>query len=139
MIERSDRQLVSARREESEMEAYLRYSSREKASCITMSEHEILLKRREDELSTEMRQQLVKGHVDMRRQTAEAVELYCSEHHAEVARLEEDKQHFVNALAESMNEVTRLRSKHQDYGEWEYDEEYKEEGGDDDDFTRQAS
>ena len=60
----------------------------------------------------------------MRKRTAEAVELSLAEHRAEVARLAEDRQHFVNALAESMNEVTRLRNKHQNYGAWERDEEY---------------
>ena len=52
----------------------------------------------------------------MRRQTAEAVESSLSEHRAEITLLEQDTQHFVNALAESMNEVTRLRSKHPDLG-----------------------
>ena len=62
----------------------------------------------------------------MRRQTAEVVESSLSEHRAEITRLEQDKQHFVNAFAESMNEVTRMRNKRQDLGEWEYDEEYED-------------
>ena len=49
------------------------------------------------------------GHAEMRKRTAEAVELSLDEHRAEVTRLEEDRQHFVTALAESMNEVNRLR------------------------------
>ncbi len=73
-LRESDRQLASARREESEMVEYLRNSSREKAMYILKSEHSILLKKREDELITDMRYQLVKGHVDMRKQTAEVVE-----------------------------------------------------------------
>ena len=59
----------------------------------------------------------------MRRQTAEVVESSLSGHRAEITRLEGDKQHFVDAVAESMNEVTRLRKTHQDYGERDYDEE----------------
>ena len=51
-----------------------------------------------------------------------------AEHCTEVTRLEEDRQHFVSALADSMNEVTRLRSKHLDYGEWEHDGGEYEEG-----------
>ena len=71
------------------------------------SEHETLLKALQDELITDMRKQLVNSHVDMRKRTSEAVELSLAEHRKEVGRLEEDRQHFVNALAESINEVTR--------------------------------
>jgi hypothetical protein len=39
----------------------------------------------------------------------------------------------VSALVESRNEVTRLRTKHLDYGEWEDGEEQYDEGGEDDD------
>ena len=94
------------------------------------SEHAILLKRREDELITDMRKQLVKSHAEMGRQMVEAVDSPLSEHRVEIAHLEVDKQHVVNALAEYMNEFTRLRNTHQDYGEWDYDEEYAEEDGD---------
>ena len=51
-----------------------------------------------------------------------------AEHSKEVGRLEEDRQHFVNALAESMNEVTRLRNMSFDYGEGEYDEDWYGKG-----------
>ena len=95
------------------MEAYLRNSALEKASHILKSEHAILLKNREDELITDMRQQLVKGHAEIIRQTAKSVELSLAEHGAEITRLAKDKQHFVIALGESMNEVTRLRNIHQ--------------------------
>ena len=115
----SDRQLASARRDESEMEASVQYYVREKALRIPKSEHATLLKKREDELITDMRQQLVQGHADMRRQTVEVVESSLSEHSADITSLEHDNQHFVNALAESTNEVTRLRDKHQDLGEWD--------------------
>ena len=60
LLRESDRQLASARRDESEMEAYLRNSAREKAMHILKSENAILLKKREDELITDMRKQLVK-------------------------------------------------------------------------------
>ena len=73
-LRESDRQLASARREESEMEASLQTSVREIALYIPKSKRNILLKTREDELITDMRQRLVKGHVEMRRQTAEVVE-----------------------------------------------------------------
>ena len=88
------------------LEAYIRHSAREKATYILKSEHATLLKKREDELITDMRQQFVKGHAEMRRQTAEVVESSLSEHRAEITCLEQDKQLFVNALAEYMNEVT---------------------------------
>ena len=35
----------------------------------------------------------------------------------------------MSARAESMNEVTRLRTKHLDYGEWEDGDEHYDEGG----------
>ena len=54
-LRESDRQLASARREESEMEAYLRNSAREKAMYLHKSEHAILLNAREDELVIDMR------------------------------------------------------------------------------------
>ena len=93
---------------------------------ILKSEHAMLLNMREDEVITDMRKQLAKGHVDMRRQTVEVVESSLFEHRAEITRLEEDKQHLVDALAESMNEVTMLRNKPQYHGEWDYDEEYED-------------
>ena len=89
------------------MEAYLRNSAREKAMYPHKSEHAIPIKAREDELVTDMRKQLVNGHAEMRKRTAEAVELSLA-HRTEVTRLEEERQHLVNTLAEPMNEVTRL-------------------------------
>ena len=69
----------------------------------------------------------------MRKNTSEAVETARAKHRKEITRLEEDRQHFVSALAESMNEATRLRTKHRDYGEWEDgDERYDEDGEEDD-------
>ena len=64
----------------------------------------------------------------MRQRTVEAVESTRVEHRKEITRLEEDRQHFVSALAESINEVTRLRTKHLDYGEWEDGDEHYDEG-----------
>ena len=46
------------------------------------------------------------GYSDMRQRTAEAVELSRAEHRKEIIRIEEDREHFVSALAESMNQVT---------------------------------
>ena len=67
----------------------------------------------------------------MCKNTSEAVESARAEHRKDITHLEEDRQHFVNELAESMNEVTRLRVKHHDYGGEEGDgdpeEEYYEE------------
>ena len=67
----------------------------------------------------------------MCKKTSEAVEIARAEHRREITRVEEDRRHFVNELAESMNEVTRLRAKRRDYGELEghgeQDDEYYEE------------
>ena len=101
------------------MEAYIRNTARDKAKYILRSEHESLLKAGEDELVTDMRKQLVHGYVVMRHRTVEAVELYHTEHREDSSRLEEDRQHFVGALSDSTSEVTSLRNKHLDYGEWE--------------------
>ncbi len=101
-LREADRQLASARREELEMEAYIRNSARDKAKYILKSEHESQLRAREDELVTDMRKQLANGHANMRKRTAEAVELSHAEHRKEVTRLEQDRQHFVSAPAESM-------------------------------------
>jgi hypothetical protein len=63
----------------------------------------------------------------MRKQTSEAVEVARAECRKDITRLEEDRQHFVNELAASMNEVTRLRMKHHEYGEEEYDVDHEED------------
>jgi hypothetical protein len=68
-----------------------------------------MLKKREDELIVDMRNQLVNGHAEVRRQTAQDVESSIFEHRAEITRLEEDRQQVVNSLADSMNEVARSR------------------------------
>ena len=101
------------------MEASIRNVARDKALYILTSEHESMLKVREDELVADMRKQLLIGYADMKQRTVEAVELSRTEHRKELTRLEEDRQHFVGALVDCMNEVTRLRTKHLDYGEWE--------------------
>ena len=91
----SDRQLVLARREEADMETAMRNAIRDKSSFILKSEHESLLKRREDELVADMRKQFSIGYSDMRQRTAQAVELSRAEHPKDVTRLEEGRQHFV--------------------------------------------
>ena len=95
-----------------------------------------MLKRREDELVAAMKKQLSIGYSDMRQRTVEAVESTRAGHREYIPRLEEDRQHFVSALAESMNEVTRLRTKHLDYGEWENEDEHYDGGEDDDNLDQ---
>ena len=68
-----ERQLVSARREEAEVESSLRNVIRDKSLYVLKSEHEPVLKRREDELVADMRKQLSIGYSDMRQRTTEAV------------------------------------------------------------------
>ena len=81
-----------------------------------------MLKVREDELVADMRQQLAIGYADMKQRTVEAAEL------SRTAHRREDRQHFVGALADCMNEVTRLRNKHLDYDAWVDDEGYYKVG-----------
>jgi hypothetical protein len=115
----TERQLVLPLRGEAEMEVSLTKTTRDTAHNIPKSEHESILKKREDDLVANMRKQLSIGYSDMCKKTSEAVETARAEHRKDITRLEEDRQHFVSALAESMNEVARLRTKHRDYGEWE--------------------
>ena len=65
--------MVVAPREEMEMDSFIRNSARDDSKYILKSEHALMLRKREDELITDMRSQLVKGHADMRKQTVEAV------------------------------------------------------------------
>ena len=53
----TERQLVLARRGEAEMELSLKKSDRDTAQYILKSEHDLTLKKREDELVTDMRNQ----------------------------------------------------------------------------------
>ena len=78
-----------------------------------------MLKKCEEELLADMQAQLVRGHAAMKRQTCEAVESADAGLKSGLARAEGDRQHFVASLAQSMNEVTALRSKYEDYDEWE--------------------
>ena len=96
----TERQLVSARREEAGMESSLRNAVWDKSQYVLKSEHESMLKQREEDLVADMRKQLLIGYSDMRQRTAEAVETTRAEHRKEITRLEEDRQHFVSALAE---------------------------------------
>jgi len=100
---------------------------------VLKSEHESLFKRREDELVADMRKQISIGYSAMRQRTAEAVEPTRAAHRKYITLLEEDRPHFVSSvLAESMNEVTRLRTKHLDYGDLENEDEHYDEGEDGD-------
>jgi hypothetical protein len=123
----TERQLVLARRNEEEMQLSLKKTDRDVAQYVLKSEHEAMLKRREEDLIADMRKKLSIGHSDMCKKTSEVVETAQAEYRKDITRLEEDRQHFVNELAASMNEVTRLRMKHHEYGEKEYDVDQGEE------------
>ena len=60
-----------------------------------------MLKKREEDLVADMRKQLSIGYSDMCKKTSEAVETARAEHRKEIARLEDDRPHFVNELAEN--------------------------------------
>ena len=59
-----------------------------------------------------------KGHVEMRTQTVEAVEVAVSHQKVEIVRLERDCRHFSSFLADVMIEVHTLRNKYEDWEEW---------------------
>ena len=104
----TERQLILARRSEEEMQLSLKKADRDVAQYVLRSEHEAMLKKREEDLVADMRKQLSIGYSDMCKKTSEAVEVARAEHRKVITRLEEDRQRFVNELAASMNEVTRL-------------------------------
>ncbi len=79
-----------------------------------------MLKKREEDLIADMRKQLSIGYSGVCKKTSEAVETARAEHRKDITRLE-DRQHFVNELAAPINEFTRLRMKHHEYGEEEYE------------------
>ena len=81
------------------------------------SEHSELLKKRDTELLADMKVQLTKGHVEMRRQTVEAVEAVVAHQTAEIVRLEGECRHFSSSLSDVMNEVNALRNKYEDWEE----------------------
>ena len=71
----------------------------------------------------ELRHQLSNGYAEIWRQTTESVALAIAEQKAEISQLEADRQHFVQSLAESMNKVTKLRNRYNDFSEADPDEQ----------------
>ena len=63
----------------------------------------------------------------MKRQTAEAVESAFVGLRAELTRAEGDRQHMAISLDQSMNEVTALRNKYEDYEDWDEGDDYEED------------
>ncbi|MFM7985023.1 MAG: hypothetical protein ACKPKO_37460, partial [Candidatus Fonsibacter sp.] len=102
---------------------------KERAECIPRDEHIIAMKSRKDEFLSEMKLHLTKGLGDLKRSHVAEIQSLKMESDETVARLEADRQHFVKALAESMNEVTQLRNRHGDVEE----EEYADQGEHEDD------
>ena len=98
------------------------------------SDHAAAFKTSEEELLTNMKNQLVKGFAEMKKQAAEAVEAAVASQRSEIKRLEGDCNHFSASLADAMNEVTTLRNKYQDWEEWE-EEEGEQEHDDEGDKT----
>ena len=76
----TQRQLALARRGEAEMEVSLKSTTRDTAQYILKSEHESMLKKREEDLIADMRKQLSIGYSDMCKKTSEAVETARAEH-----------------------------------------------------------
>ena len=76
MLKKAEDQLDSFRREI--ITLTMRASVIDPAKYMLKSEHSELLKKRETELLTDMKVQFMKGHAEMRRQTAEAVEAVVS-------------------------------------------------------------
>ena len=123
----SEKQLGSFRRQAIALE--IKGSALARGTFVLKSDHVVLLKGREDELLADMKTQLVKGHVEMMSQSAEAVGFAVTGLTADIARAEGDGQHFLNSLAEALNEIWSLRYKYEDEEDWEHEEE--QDHGDD--------
>ncbi|MFM7990099.1 MAG: hypothetical protein ACKPKO_63370, partial [Candidatus Fonsibacter sp.] len=79
---------------------------------------------------SEMRAHLTRGFAEMKKTSSAEVQAAMLNQAEMVARLEVDKQHFAEALAESMNEVTMLRNCYNDFEENEEGEygNYEDDG-----------
>ncbi|MFM7985214.1 MAG: hypothetical protein ACKPKO_38440, partial [Candidatus Fonsibacter sp.] len=100
-------QLVEVRAEGTEARSLADKYKRERAECIPRDEHIIAMKSRKKEFLSEMKLHLTKGLGDLKRSHVAEIQSLKMERDETVARLEVDRQHFVKALAESMNEVTQ--------------------------------
>ena len=117
MLKKSEDQLDTVRRVV--VALTMKASAMDPERFMLKSDQSELLKKREAELLSDMKVQLLKGHVDMRRHIVEAVEAAVSHQKAEIVRLEGDCRHFSSSLADVMNEVNTLRNKYEDWEEWE--------------------
>ena len=88
LMRETERQLVLARRGEAEIEISRKNTNRDTAQYVLTSEHESMLKKREEDLVTDMKKQLSIGYSDMCKKTSEAVETARAEHRREITRLE---------------------------------------------------
>ena len=131
MLKNSEDQLDSFRREIITLR--MSASVMDPENYMLKSEHAELLKKRETELLADMKVQLLKGHAEMRRQTAEAVEAAASHQKAEMMRLEGDCSHVLSFLADVMNEVNTLRNKYEDWEEWDEAKGEEDDEGEDGD------
>ena len=71
------------------MDISLKNTNRDTTQYVLKSEHESMLKKREEDLVADMRKQLSIGYSDMCKKTSEAVETARAEHRKEITRLEE--------------------------------------------------
>ena len=98
LLKKSEDQLDTVRREV--VTLTLTASSMDPEKYMLKSDLSELLKKREAELLADMKVQLLKGHAEMRRQTAEAVEAAVSSQKADIVRLEGDCRHCSSSLAD---------------------------------------
>ena len=61
-----------------------------------------------------MKTQLIKGHAELRKLTAESVEKAVASSKTELKEATEVRQHFVESLVDAMNGITFLRNKYED-------------------------
>ncbi|MFM7983580.1 MAG: hypothetical protein ACKPKO_30070, partial [Candidatus Fonsibacter sp.] len=96
-------QLVEVRAEGTEARSLAEKFRRERAEYIPREEHIQAMKSKQDEFLSELKLHLTKGFGDLRKSHVAEVQSLKVERDETVARLEVDRQHFVKALAESMN------------------------------------
>ena len=112
----TENQVASAKRQESMV----------LLNSVSCSEHDQRMKKKKDELVAELKTQLSKGYAEMKRPPSEAAEVAVAEQKADISQLALGRQHLVHSLAESMNEVTKLRNTHNGFSQGDLDEQHQE-------------
>ncbi|MFM7985987.1 MAG: hypothetical protein ACKPKO_42400, partial [Candidatus Fonsibacter sp.] len=115
-----NQQLTEVKIEETEARSLAEEMRKERAECGPRDEHIQAIKANNDEFMSELKFNLTRGFGELKKTHAAEIQTIKLERDDTVAHLEVDRQHYVKSLAESMNEITQLRNRHNDFDEGEY-------------------